>query len=47
MAPSAHCDPVDLVDDGAGKRAAAEHAMDKVREKFGSEAVKKGRSTRR
>jgi DNA polymerase-4 len=47
IAPAADCDPVDLVDDGAGKRAAAEHAMDKVREKFGADAVKKGRSTRR
>jgi DNA polymerase-4 len=46
IAPATDCDPVDLVDDGAGKRAAAEHAMDKVREKFGSDAVKKGRSTR-
>ena len=47
IAPAADCDPFDLVDDGAGKRAAAEHAMDKVREKFGADAVKKGRSTRR
>jgi len=47
IAPAADCDPLDLVDDGAGKRAAAEHAMDKVREKFGTDALKKGRSTRR
>jgi len=47
IAPPADCDPLDLVDDGAGKRAAAEHAMDKVREKFGTDALKKGRSTRR
>ena len=47
IAPASDCDPLDLVDDGAGKRAAAEHAMDKVREKFGADAVKKGRSTRR
>jgi DNA polymerase IV len=47
IAHAADCDPLDLVDDGAGKRAAAEHAMDKVREKFGADAVKKGRSTRR
>jgi DNA polymerase-4 len=47
IAPASDCDPLDLVDDGAGKRAAAEHAMDRVREKFGADAVKKGRSTRR
>jgi DNA polymerase-4 len=45
MAPASECDPVDLVDDGAGKRAATERAMDRVREKFGREAVHKGRST--
>jgi DNA polymerase-4 len=37
------CDPPDLVDSGAGKRAKAEHAMDEVRAKFGSAAVGKGR----
>jgi DNA polymerase-4 len=37
------CDPADLVDDGTGKRAAAERAMDRVRAKFGDEAVGKGR----
>lgn len=47
LAPASECDPLDLVDDGAGKRAAAERAMDKVREKFGGEAVRKGRSTLR
>jgi DNA polymerase-4 len=47
LAPASDCDPADLVDDGAGKRAAAERAMDKVREKFGGDAVKKGRSTAR
>ncbi|MGZ5924100.1 MAG: DinB/UmuC family translesion DNA polymerase, partial [Rhizomicrobium sp.] len=47
LAPASDCDPADLVDDGAGKRAAAERAMDKVREKFGGEAVKKGRSAPR
>jgi len=44
LAPASDCDPADLVDDGAGKRAAAERAVDKVREKFGGEALKKGRS---
>jgi DNA polymerase-4 len=46
LAPEADCDPADLVDEGAGKRAAAERAMDKVREKFGGAAVTKGRSAR-
>ncbi|HEV2649748.1 MAG TPA: DNA polymerase IV [Rhizomicrobium sp.] len=46
LAPEADCDPADLVDQGAGKRAAAERAMDKVREKFGGAAVTKGRSAR-
>jgi DNA polymerase-4 len=40
---AAECDPIDLVDRGAGKRAAAERAMDRVRAKFGGEAVSKGR----
>ncbi len=40
---ASECDPSDLVDKGAGKRAKAEHAMDKVRAKFGGEAVGKGR----
>ncbi len=40
------CDPGDLVDRGAGKRAAAERAMDKVRAKFGGESVGKGRGMR-
>ncbi len=44
LAPAEYCDPPDLVDDGSGKRAAAERAMDKVRDKFGREAVGKGRS---
>jgi DNA polymerase-4 len=44
LAPQSDCDPADLVDDGAAKRAAAERAMDKVRAKFGGEAVVKGRA---
>jgi DNA polymerase-4 len=40
---ASECDPDDLVDRGAGKRAKAEHAMDRVRAKFGGEAVGKGR----
>jgi DNA polymerase-4 len=39
----AECDPADLVDDGATKRAAAERAVDKVRAKFGDGALAKGR----
>jgi len=46
LRPAAECDPVELVDDGAGKRARAELAMDKVRAKFGGEAVGKGRTLR-
>ncbi len=42
--PAEECDPPDLIDDGKSRRAAVEHAMDKVRAKFGREAVKKGRS---
>jgi DNA polymerase-4 len=40
------CDPSDLVDRSATKRAAAERAMDKVRSKFGGESVSKGRGLR-
>jgi len=43
---ASECDPDDLVDRGAGKRAKAEHAMDKLRAKFGGEAVAKGRGLR-
>jgi DNA polymerase-4 len=35
-------DPADLIDRGADRRAAAERAMDRVRGKFGHEAVVKG-----
>ncbi|MGH8324022.1 MAG: DNA polymerase IV, partial [Steroidobacteraceae bacterium] len=47
LAPAADCDPADLVDRGAGRRAAAERAIDKVRKKFGGDAVSKGRAARR
>ncbi|HEV2560583.1 MAG TPA: DNA polymerase IV [Rhizomicrobium sp.] len=40
------CDPDDLVDRGAKKRAAAERAVDRVRAKFGRDAVGKGRALR-
>jgi DNA polymerase-4 len=47
LAPAEQCDPTDLIDDGTGKRAAAERAMDKVRAKFGKELVGKGRGMKR
>ena len=40
------CDPVELVEDGGSKRAAAERAVDKVRAKFGDGALGKGRGRR-
>ncbi|HXC56217.1 MAG TPA: DNA polymerase IV [Rhizomicrobium sp.] len=43
ICPAGDCDPADLVDDGSAKRAAAERAMDKVRAKFGGDALGKGR----
>jgi DNA polymerase-4 len=43
LVPAHRADPLDLIDRDAGKRAAAERAMDKVRSKFGGEAVGKGR----
>jgi len=44
--PAAECDPPDLLNQRAMRRAAAERAMDSVRAKFGKEAVRKGRSVR-
>ena len=41
---AAECDPADLVDPGAAKRASTERAMDRVRTRFGDCAVTKGRS---
>jgi DNA polymerase-4 len=38
------CDPSDLVERNQDRRAATERAMDRVREKFGGDAVSKGRS---
>jgi len=46
LSGTGECDPPDLVDDTADKRARAEHAMDKVRAKFGGDAVGKGRGLR-
>ena len=40
-------DPASLIDPVSDKRAAAERAMDKIRSKFGGEAVGKGRGMRK
>jgi len=44
LAPAVSADPASLIDPAADKRAATERAMDKIRAKFGGEAVKTGRS---
>lgn len=45
LATAAQADPPDLADEGAGrKKAAAEHAVDRIREKFGRAAVVRGLS---
>jgi DNA polymerase-4 len=46
ICPETQCDPADLVDRGAAKRASAERAIDRVRAKFGDTAVSKGRGLR-
>jgi len=46
ICPETQCDPTDLVDTGASKRASAERAIDRVRAKFGDAAVGKGRGLR-
>lgn len=43
LSDATDCDPADLVDPLSGKRAAAERAMDRVRAKYGDDAVGKGR----
>ena len=43
ICPAHQCDPLDLVDPSAGRRASAERAIDKVRAKYGDAAVGKGR----
>jgi DNA polymerase-4 len=43
LCPESECDPADLVDRRAGKRAKAERAMDRVRAKFGGSSVGTGR----
>jgi DNA polymerase-4 len=47
LCAASECDPADLVDRGADKRAAAERAVDRVRAKFGEDSVNKGRSFER
>jgi len=46
LAPAQEADPSSLIDLQGDKRAAAERAMDKIRTKFGGEAVGTGRSFR-
>jgi len=46
LAPAHQADPLDLIDRGADKRAAAERAMDKLRDKFGTGTVAKGRGVK-
>ncbi len=43
MVPIDRCDPPDLVDEGAGRRARAEAAVDALRAKFGDDVVESGR----
>ena len=43
LCAAAECDPPDLVDRSAAKRAAAERALDRVRTRFGSSVMVKGR----
>ncbi len=44
LAPAEGADPASLIDPQSDKRAAAERAMDKIRTKFGGEAVGTGRT---
>ena len=41
---ASECDPPDLVEGKLGRRAAAERALDSVRQRFGADAAGKGRS---
>jgi DNA polymerase IV len=43
LAPDADADPADLIDRRGERLAAAEHAVDRLREKFGEDAVVMGR----
>ena len=42
LSDSEHADPPDLIDGGAVKRAAAEAAMDRLRDKFGNKSIETG-----
>jgi DNA polymerase-4 len=44
LAPAEGADPASLIDRQGDRRAAAERAMDKIRAKFGGEAVNTGRA---
>lgn len=44
IVPASQCDETDLIDQKGSRRNAAEQAMDKVRARFGTSAIKKGRS---
>lgn len=44
LVPETSCDEADLIDTGGRRRDAAERAIDKVRAKFGSAAIRKGRN---
>jgi DNA polymerase-4 len=47
LTSATEADPASLIDPVSDKRAAAERAMDKIRSKFGGEAVGKGRGLRK
>jgi DNA polymerase-4 len=47
LADAAEADPSSLIDPQSDKRAATERAMDRIRSKFGGEAVGKGRGLRK
>jgi len=42
LTPIEFCDPPDLVDEGAGRRAKAEAAIDDLRRRFGADVVEQG-----
>ncbi len=42
LVPIDFCDPPDLVDEGAGRRAKAEAAIDRLRHRFGADVVEPG-----
>ena len=44
LVDGSQADPVDLGDPDAGRRAGAERAMDKIKQRFGGEAILKGRA---